>query len=68
MVFDVLRATSTLLLHSPRAGLSGTGRRNSRGARPTAEDPEVLLAGERQGLRIDGSQTGGVEFDLGNSP
>jgi 2-phosphosulfolactate phosphatase len=30
--------------------------------------PEVLLAGERDGLRIEGHLTGGVEFDLGNSP
>src|SRR6185436_1786144 len=30
--------------------------------------PEVLLAGEREGLRIRAEQTGGVEFDLGNSP
>ena len=29
---------------------------------------EVLLAGERDGLRIAGHLTGGVEFDLGNSP
>ncbi|MFO1460027.1 MAG: 2-phosphosulfolactate phosphatase [Verrucomicrobiota bacterium] len=69
VVFDVLRATSTLLAAfasgadsvEPVAGIpEALGRR--------AEDPEVLLAGERQGLRIDGSQTGGVEFDLGNSP
>src|SRR5258708_8323827 len=30
--------------------------------------PEVLLAGERQGLRIRKDLTGGIEFDLGNSP
>jgi 2-phosphosulfolactate phosphatase len=30
--------------------------------------PEVLLAGERNGWRIGASQTGGIEFDLGNSP
>jgi len=28
----------------------------------------VLLAGEREGLRIRGNLTGGVDFDLGNSP
>jgi 2-phosphosulfolactate phosphatase len=28
----------------------------------------VLLAGERDGLRIGSALTGGVEFDLGNSP
>ena len=30
--------------------------------------PEVLLAGERNGLRIRALQTGGPDFDLGNSP
>jgi len=30
--------------------------------------PEVLLAGEREGLRIGADQTGGIEFDFGNSP
>jgi 2-phosphosulfolactate phosphatase len=30
--------------------------------------PEVLLAGERDGLRIQANLTGGVAFDLGNSP
>jgi 2-phosphosulfolactate phosphatase len=28
----------------------------------------ALLAGERDGLRITAAQSGGVEFDLGNSP
>jgi 2-phosphosulfolactate phosphatase len=31
-------------------------------------NPGVLLAGERNGLRIRATQTGGTEFDLGNSP
>ena len=30
--------------------------------------PELLLAGERQGLRIRANQSGGVDFDFGNSP
>src|SRR5437764_8160074 len=30
--------------------------------------PEVLLAGERGGMRIDGNLTGGIDFDFGNSP
>jgi 2-phosphosulfolactate phosphatase len=33
-----------------------------------AEHPEALLCGERDGLRITAAQTGGPEFDLGNSP
>ncbi len=69
VVLDVLRATSTMLeaLNNgaeaiwPVAGI------------PAALDwrrrhPEVLLAGEREGLRIGAALTGGVEFDLGNSP
>jgi 2-phosphosulfolactate phosphatase len=69
VVFDVLRATSTLLAAfasgaesvEPVAGIPEALARR-------AEDPKLLLAGERHGLRIDASQTGGVEFDLGNSP
>jgi 2-phosphosulfolactate phosphatase len=30
--------------------------------------PDALLAGERHGVRILSAQTGGVDFDLGNSP
>lgn len=69
VVFDVLRATSTMAT----ALANGAVR-----IRPVAtleeayrerrENPEVLLAGERNGLRIRGDSTGGVDFDLGNSP
>ena len=31
-------------------------------------DRTILLAGERDGLRIGAALTGGTEFDLGNSP
>jgi 2-phosphosulfolactate phosphatase len=33
-----------------------------------AKYPGALLAGEREGLRITAGQSGGVEFDFGNSP
>jgi len=69
VVFDVLRATSTFvtaLAHEAAAIV------------PVAEvaealewrrrRPGCLLAGERQGRRIGAALTGGVEFDLGNSP
>ncbi len=69
VVFDVLRATSSMTMAL------------SRGARaiwPVASIPEalavrgkesaVLLAGEREGVRITAELTGGLEFDLGNSP
>jgi 2-phosphosulfolactate phosphatase len=32
------------------------------------KDPDVLLAGERDGLRIEAALTGGIDFDFGNSP
>lgn len=69
VVFDVLRATSTMLtaLHNGADSVV-----------PVADIPEalewrrrepgVLLAGERHGLRIRADQTGGIDFDLGNSP
>src|ERR1039458_1792410 len=69
VVFDVLRATSTMVT------ALGNG---ATAIAPVAEiaealgirlrQPEVLLAGERDGLRIEGHLTGGIGFDLGNSP
>lgn len=69
VVFDILRATTTML----------TALAN--GAReivPVAEIAEamalreregaLLLAGERGGFRISTAQTGSVDFDFGNSP
>lgn len=69
VVFDVLRATSVMV----------TGLENgATGFVPAAEisdalalrvhHRDALLAGERDGLRITAAQSGGVEFDLGNSP
>jgi 2-phosphosulfolactate phosphatase len=69
VVFDILRATSTMVT------ALGNG---ATAVVPVAEipealsirkrQPEVLLAGERDGLRIEGHLAGGVKFDLGNSP
>ena len=69
VVFDVLRATSTML----QAFANG-----ARAIRPAMDIPEVLewyrewpdalLAGERDGIRIGPQLTGGIEFHLGNSP
>lgn len=69
VVFDVLRATTTMLT----ALANG-----ARSVIPVADipaavawrrrRPEVLLAGERDGLRIRAERAGGVDFDLGNSP
>jgi 2-phosphosulfolactate phosphatase len=69
VVFDVLRATSTIV----------TALANGASAIiPVAEipealewrkkHPEFLLAGERDGFPIRANQTGGIDFDLGNSP
>jgi 2-phosphosulfolactate phosphatase len=69
VVFDVLRATSTFV-----AAL----RNGANAVIPAAEisealairkkQPDVLLAGERDGVKIRAVQTGGTDFDLGNSP
>lgn len=69
VVFDVLRATSTMV----------TALGNGAAAVAPVSDipealslkqrqPEILLAGERDGVHIEGHLTGGVTFDLGNSP
>ncbi len=69
VVFDIFRATSTILT----AFANGATAIIPVAEIPEAlalkrEQPGVLLAGERHGLRIRGDLTGGVDFDLGNSP
>ena len=69
VVFDVFRATSSMVTALANA---------AEAIIPVAEIPEalalkqkspdVLLAGERDGVRIRAAQTGGIDFDLGNSP
>jgi len=69
VVFDVLRATSSIV-----TALS----QGARSVKPVltieealdmrAAHPEVLLAGERDGLRIEGNLSNNVTFDFGNSP
>jgi 2-phosphosulfolactate phosphatase len=69
VVFDILRATTTMLTSLANGAAEII---------PVAEipealalrqkDPSLLLAGERGGIRITGAQTGGVDFDFGNSP
>jgi 2-phosphosulfolactate phosphatase len=69
VVLDVLRATSTMV----------TALANGAAAIVPVDDIpaalalrksrlDVLLAGERNGLRIRAALTGGIGFDLGNSP
>jgi 2-phosphosulfolactate phosphatase len=69
VVFDVLRATSSMI-----TALSN----GAEAIIPVASIPEalslrlqqakVLLAGERDGVRIPAELTGSISFDLGNSP
>lgn len=69
VVFDILRATSTMvtaLAHSARSVRPVTDIAEALAWHRT--HPDVLLAGERDGLRISATLTGGREFDLGNSP
>jgi 2-phosphosulfolactate phosphatase len=69
VVFDVLRATSTMMTALANgAGRIFPAREIADALRLRAEHPAALLAGERDGVRILSAQTGGVDFDLGNSP
>ena len=69
VVFDVLRATSTMLT------ALGNGAKEilpvatiEQAVRLKHADPLLLLAGERNGIRIRADLAGGTDFDLGNSP
>ncbi len=69
VVFDVLRATSSM------ATALGNGAAAVIPVEEIAEalelrrrDPDVLLTGERDGVRITAELTGSISFDLGNSP
>jgi 2-phosphosulfolactate phosphatase len=69
VVFDVLRATSTMVtaLSNGAKGVIPV-ETIAEAVRLREQEPGLLLAGERQGLRISAAISGGVEFDLGNSP
>jgi 2-phosphosulfolactate phosphatase len=69
VVFDVLRATSTMITALANGAeaiipVDDIGEALSLRQR----NPAVLLAGERNGLRIRADLTGSIDFDLGNSP
>lgn len=69
VVFDVLRATSTVvtaLQHGAKEVIPVSEISEALAIKKSR--PDVLLAGERDGLRIRAAQTGGTDFDLGNSP
>ncbi|MCF7669544.1 MAG: 2-phosphosulfolactate phosphatase, partial [Verrucomicrobia bacterium] len=68
-VFDVLRATSsmlTALFNGASCVIPASRIDEAVDMRRTM--PDALLAGERNGVRISADVSGGVEFDLGNSP
>jgi 2-phosphosulfolactate phosphatase len=69
VVFDILRATSTFVT----ALQNGTEKIIPAGEISEAvalkkKFPGVLLAGEREGVKIHAALSGGTDFDLGNSP
>ncbi len=69
VVFDVLRATSTFITalhHGANRIIPVSDIAEALAWREKA--PQALLAGERHGVRISADLTGGIEFDLGNSP
>ena len=69
VVFDVLRATSTMvtaLANGAREIIPVCEIAEAVALRQAR--PDLLLAGERDGVRILRAQTGSVDFDLGNSP
>jgi 2-phosphosulfolactate phosphatase len=69
VVFDVLRATSTMVTalgHGATALMPVEEIAEALAVR--RRQPDVLLAGERDGVRIQADLTGSIPFDLGNSP
>jgi 2-phosphosulfolactate phosphatase len=69
VVFDVLRATSTMVTALANGAAAFIPVEEiSEAIALRRERPDALLAGERDGLRIGSALTGGLEFALGNSP
>jgi 2-phosphosulfolactate phosphatase len=68
-VFDVLRATSTIAAALANGALSIQPVETIEAAIALKkQNPDLLLAGEREGLRISSALTGSIDFDFGNSP
>lgn len=69
VVFDILRATSTFItaLHHGAAAIIPVSE-ISEAVALRKKLPSVLLAGERDGVKIRAAQSGGIDFDFGNSP
>jgi len=69
VVFDILRATSTFVtaLHHGAKAIMPVCE-ISEALAIKQKQPDVLLGGEREGVKIRAAQTGGIDFDFGNSP
>lgn len=69
VVFDILRATTSMVTALAAGAEAVIPVANIPEALAIRDErPDVLLAGERNGLRIRAEQTGSIDFDLGNSP
>jgi len=69
VVFDILRATSTFvtaLQNGAQAIVPVSEIAEAVALRK--RQPDVLLAGERDGVKIQARHSGGIDFDFGNSP
>ena len=69
VVFDILRATSTFVtaLHHGAAAIVPVSE-IAEAVALRKQQPDILLAGERAGVRIRAAQAGGIDFNFGNSP
>ena len=69
VVFDILRATSTFVtaLHHGATAIVPVSEIAEAIALRNRQ-PEVLLAGERDGLKIRAAIASGIDFNFGNSP
>ena len=69
VVLDILRATTSMMtaLANGAEAIIPVGE-IAEALAVKQQRPDALLAGERNGARIRADQTGGVDFDFGNSP
>jgi len=69
VVFDVLRATTSMIAALANGAVAIVPVAEIPEALAVRRDsPDVLLAGERDGVLIRSGLTGSIDFDLGNSP
>jgi 2-phosphosulfolactate phosphatase len=69
VVFDVLRATTSMVTALANgAAMIIPVEEIGEALEIRKQEPDVLLAGERDGVRIEAKLTGSISFDLGNSP